>query len=356
MIVYFAKYKLPMKQTKIKQAVNTFMKNSVTLNDVAKLAGVSPITVSRVFNYPDLVSKKTAEKVNKAVQQTGYVPNLLAGSLASRRSSLIAVLIPSILNLDYTETARFLIEILENEGFQVFLNETGYNENDEEKAIKAILSRRPEAIVLTGTHHSAQTRKMLLASSIPIVEIWDMVESPLDIIVGFSHYRVGQMAADYFIKKSYSNIAALFAPDYRAQLRLRGFTDTLKQHNISPHTILTMKEASTLKVGRAGFKTIFHSHFRHGGLFCSSDTLAHGALIEAQSLGLDIPKDIHILGFGNQHFSDQIIPALSTIHIDRKMIGQQAAKALIEHMQSNDLGNPIIEVPFKIIERTSTGG
>lgn len=330
------------------------MKNSVTLNDVAKLAGVSPITVSRVFNYPNLVSKKTAEKVNKAVAQTGYVPNLLAGSLASRRSSLIAVLIPSILNLDYTETARFLIETLEKEGFQVFLNETGYDENEEEKAIRAILSRRPEAIVLTGTQHSAQTRKMLLASGIPIVEIWDIVESPLDIIVGFSHYRVGQMAADYFIKKGYSDIATLFAPDYRAQLRLKGFTDTLKQNNIVIHTSLTMKEASTLKVGRTGFKTILHSNFHKGALFCSSDTLAHGALIEAQSHGLNVPKDIHILGFGNQHFSNQIIPTLSTIHIDRKMIGQQAAQALIEQMQTNDLSNRLIEVPFNIIERELT--
>ena len=131
---------------------------SVTLDDVAKLAGVSPITVSRVLNQPQLVAAATADRVHRAISRTGYVPNLLAGGLASRRSKLIAVIIPSIINPVYAETMRFLIDRLGESEYQVLLGESGFTTESEEKLILAILSRRPDAIFLTGTVHSSESR------------------------------------------------------------------------------------------------------------------------------------------------------------------------------------------------------
>jgi LacI family gluconate utilization system Gnt-I transcriptional repressor len=297
------------------------------------------------------VSPATVEKVQDAISRTGYVPNLLAGGLASRRSRLIAAIIPSIINPIYAEPVRFFIDRLRTEGYEVLLGESGYTTVVEEDLILAILSRRPDGIFLTGTEHSAESRRRLLSARIPVVETWDMTPTPLDVVVGFSHEKVGREVAEYLYKKGYGRFAVVTANDRRAQVRLREFNSTLAQHGVAEVPTITVPVPSTLMLGRNGLARLLEMGFRSGVIFCSSDTLAHGVLTEALSRRLSVPGDLAIVGFGDQSFAPHTHPALSTVRIDRAEIGRRAAEALLGRMQGRTGMDTIIDVGFQVMER-----
>ena len=194
----------------------------ITLDDVSKLAGVSAITVSRALNTPERVSPKTREKVRLAVERTGYVPNLLAGGLASNRSRLVAALVPTIAGPVFLETIQALTEALAEAGYQLMLGQSGYGNSREDALIDAIVGRRPDGIVLTGIMRSAEGRRRLIASGIPVVETWDLTPTPIDMLVGFSHEKAGAAVAHYLHGKGYRRPAVVTGDDQRANLRRAG--------------------------------------------------------------------------------------------------------------------------------------
>lgn len=327
---------------------------SVTLEDVARLAGVSTITVSRSLNHPEKVAAATLERVNKAISQTGYVPNLLAGGLASRRSRLIAVIIPSITNLVYTETIQYFSERLKSAGYQVLLGESGYPQTSEQSLISAILSRRPDGILLTGVTHSPDCRRLLLAADIPVVETWDLTPTPLDVVVGFSHVRVGEAVADHLVEKGYRRFGTVSADDRRAQVREQSLIARLASHGITDISRSTVPAPTDMHLGRTGAARLLDAGFREGALVCSSDTLAQGVLVEAQSRGISIPRDLAIFGFGDQRFAADTFPALSTVRVDRPRIGELAAEALLKRIAGEEVSEHVIDVGFEIVERATT--
>ena len=324
---------------------------SVTLDDVAKLAGVSPITVSRAVNQPGKVAAKTLEKVNQAIARTGYVPNLLAGGLASRRSRLIAAIIPSVSNSVYAETTCFFSERLRDSGYQVVLGESGFDEEQEESLISAILSRRPDGIFLTGINHSATCRRILMGANIPVVETWDLTPTPLDTVIGFSHQRVGEAVAEYLLLKGYQRIGIVSATDHRAQIRQKAFLETLTKKGMTDVAISVVPVPNSFKLGREGLADLLDKGFTGGAVFFSSDTLAQGGLAEAQSRGLAIPEDLALVGFGDQPYAAYTFPALTTVKFDRKAIGMRAAEILLEKMNGDYQQENVIDVGFSIIER-----
>ncbi len=326
---------------------------SVTLDDVAKLAGVSPITVSRVLNHPGKVAAKTLERVQQAIERTGYVPNLLAGGLASRRSRLIAAIIPSISNSVYAETIQFFTERLLDFGYQVLLGESGYDELREEKLISAILSRRPDGVFLTGINHSASCRKILLTADIPVVETWDLTPTPLDVIVGFSHEQVGRAVARFLDEKKYQRIGIVSAADQRATIREKGFVDELRKLGIDV-AISPVPVPTNFRLGRVGLAHLLDNGFRDGAVFFSSDTLAQGGLEEARSRGIAVPENLAIIGFGDQPYAAYTCPSLSTVRFDRAEIGRRAADVLLERIEGKPVQQNIIDVGFSIVERETT--
>ena len=328
--------------------------DSVTLEDVARLAGVSTITVSRALNYPDKVASKTLEKVNRAISQTGYVPNLLAGGLASRRTRLITAIVPSLANMVYAETIQYFSKPLRDAGYQVLLGESGYPEASEQTLVSAILSRRPDGILLTGVNHSADCRRLLLAAKIPLVETWDLTPSPLDVVVGFSHERLGAAVADFAVRKGYRRVATLSASDRRAKYREAALLGRLAELGIQEISCAEVPVPTDLRRGRNGLARLLDQGFTDGLVCCSSDTLAQGALIEARARGLLVPQELAIIGFGDQSFAADLYPALSTVRIDRPRMGELAANALIARIDGRPLDSPVIDVGFTIIERETT--
>lgn len=328
--------------------------DSITLEDVARLAGVSTITVSRALNQPDKVAADTLDKVTRAIDQTGYVPNLLAGGLASRRTRLIAAIVPSITNLVYAETIQYFSARLKEAGYQVLLGESGYPQHDEQSLITAILSRRPDGILLTGVNHSIDCRRRLLAANIPVVETWDLTTTPLDTVVGFSHERAGEAVADYLVEKGYRRIGTVSADDRRAQFREQAMRRRLASHGVDEVMASQVPVPTDLRRGRLGLAQLIDQGFQGGAVSCSSDTLAHGVLVEAQARGIRVPEDLAVIGFGDQSFAADTYPALSTIRIDRSRMGRLAADALLSRIDLKPLDDQVIDVGFEIISRGTT--
>jgi len=324
----------------------------VTINDVAKLAGVSAITVSRALNQPGTVSPATLEKVKGAVASTGYVPNLLAGGLASNRSRLVAAVVPTIVGPVFLQTIQALTEALAEAGSQVLLGQSGYAESREDALIEAIIGRRPEGIVLTGIMHSPEGRRKLAASGIPVVETWDLTDDPVDMLVGFSHHDVGVAVAEHLCAQGYQHPAIVTANDYRAQRRRAGFEEALQRRGITPQ-VITVGAPTTFRDGRASLAGLLQGSPRADAVFCSSDVLAHGVITEAQARGLSVPRDFGVVGFGDLSFAADLNPALTTVHIDGPTIGRQAARFILDRAAGRDPGPRIRDIGFSIVKRES---
>jgi len=325
----------------------------ITLSDVAKLAGVSAITISRALNTPDRVSPDTLQRVRDAVARTGYVPNLLAGGLASNRTRLVAALIPTIAGSVFLETVQALTDSLAGAGYQLMLGQSGYTGAREDALIDAIVGRRPDGIVLTGIMHSPQGRKRLLAAGIPVVETWDYTPTPIDMLVGFSHEKVGAQVADWLHARGYRRPAIVTADDHRAGLRRRGLEARLRELGVKKVAACVVNAPSTLGNGRAGLIELLAQDPKIDFVFCSSDVLAHGVVTEAQAQGLKVPEHLGVMGFGNLGFSADIHPALSTVNVDGAEIGRQAAQFIIDRQAGREVGSNVRDIGFSILARAS---
>jgi LacI family gluconate utilization system Gnt-I transcriptional repressor len=324
---------------------------SVTLAEVARLAGVSAITVSRALNTPDRVAPDTLKQVRDAVEQTGYVPNLLAGSLASSKSRLVAALVPTIAGPVFLETIQTLTESLAEAGYQLMLGQSGYSGSREDALLDAIIGRRPDGIVLTGVMHSEQGRKRLQASGIPVVETWDLTSDPIDMLVGFSHEEVGRAVFQYLHQRGIRHPAILTADDYRAGVRCKAFMQAAEEALIHQVPIQSVPAPTTLKNGRAGLAALLRVEKRIDAIFCSSDLLALGVLIEAQSRGIGIPRDLRVIGFGDLSFAADTHPALTTVRINGTQIGKQAAKFIVDRAAGREIPNRLVDIGFSIVRR-----
>jgi DNA-binding LacI/PurR family transcriptional regulator len=179
----------------------------VTLNTVARQAGVSAITVSRYFNQPEQVSPERRERIAEVVAELGYVPNLVAGGLASARGRIVAMVIPNISGPIFANTIQGFSDTLSRHGYQLLLASSYFSAEQEESAVRAFLGWSPAALVLTSRFHSAGTEKMIADADIPVVETWDYVPEREPLQIGFSHYEVGVTAARYLHGQGYRRIA-----------------------------------------------------------------------------------------------------------------------------------------------------
>jgi LacI family gluconate utilization system Gnt-I transcriptional repressor len=325
----------------------------VTLDDVAKIAGVSAITVSRVVNRPELVARETVEHVQRAIARTGYVPNLLAGGLASRRSRLVAALVPTVANSIFIEMIQALTDTLWAARYQVVLGLAGYSER-EDALVTAILSRRPDALFVVGVSHSPESRRRILAARIPVVEAWDLTTAPLDMAVGFSHEKVGAAVADHLVARGYRRIATIWTDDEGAMRRRAGFLAGLARHGLAEAGAHGVKPPTTLHVGRRGLAALLDRGVAFDAVACSSDAMAHGALCEAQARGLAVPDRLGIIGFGDLDFAADTVPALSTVRIDRTAIGRIAAESLLARIEGGAPRDKVIDVGFEVVARATT--
>lgn len=329
---------------------------SVTVKDVARQAGVSPITVSRAVNTPDQVSEETLKRVRAAVARTGYVPNLQAGSLRLARSNLVAAVVPTVRGPVFLETVQSLTDALDAGGYQLLLGQSGYGNSREDALLDAIIGRRPVGIVLTGMSHSPEGRARLLASRIPIVETWDLAPEPIDMAVGFSHERIGVEVREFFRSRGRKRPGLVSADDERARRRATGFARRSRKHAAEQAKVPVawIPAPATLAAARAGFAALLAQDPKVDAIFCSSDVVALGVLTEAHARGMRVPDDLAIMGLGDLEFAAGVLPALSTVRIDGTRIGRLAAAMIIDRAEGRRVAEPVVDVGFTLLQRGTT--
>src|SRR3954465_7743655 len=217
-----------------------------TLSAVAKLAGVSSITVSRVVRLPEMVAPETRGRVEAAMRELGYVPNQLAGALASgARTRSIGVLVPTIANSIFADTVQGLSDELEPLGYAVILAQSRYDDAREDHMLSALLSRRPEAIIMVGSPATEDGARLLRRAGIPVAETWDLPANPIDAVAGFDNYEAGVAVAQHLVTQGRRNLAFIGGDDPRATRRWHGFDDTARAAGVkAPRRLILDRNAS----------------------------------------------------------------------------------------------------------------
>nr|WP_163503492.1 LacI family DNA-binding transcriptional regulator [Halomonas socia] len=307
-----------------------------TLSQVADAAGVSAITVSRALNAPERVNAETRRHILATIERLGYVPNLVAGSLASASSRFIAVIVPSLSNAVFIEVIQGLQETFEAEGYQILLGNTDYDLDRETQLVRTFLGWSCSALVTAGLRHSDACRGLLSQWDKPIMEMMELGEA-LDLNVGLDHVAAGRCMARHLLQRGHRQIVYVggrMSEDYRAGLRYAGHREILDGEGLAA-PLLDLAHLGSLEAGAAALDRVLTSHPRADAIHFANDDLATGALLHAQRLGLGVPKDIAIAGFNGLPLGQHVTPRLTTIRSPRQYMGQLAAKRLLAHLQGD---------------------
>jgi LacI family transcriptional regulator, gluconate utilization system Gnt-I transcriptional repressor len=328
------------------------------MEDVARLADVSLITVSRVLREPDRVAQSTRERVLEAISTIGYVPNLVAGSLKSRRSGIIAAVIPSVAHSIVAEVTRGMNSVLRERGLHLLLGDSGFSPQEEEHLVSAFLARRPDAIYLTGTTHTAGTRRMLDSARIPVVEAGNLTDSPIDMSVGYSNRGAARAMTHALIASGRRNIGYVgqVGRDVidRVQDRYSGYRDALSENGIAFSTTLQAEVELSYRGGAAGMTTLLDHKSNLDAVFCTSDVIALGVLFECQRRKISVPRDIAITGMDDQEIASQCVPALSTVRMPRYEMGRRAAEMICQRLAGAAPAANAIDLGFNLVFRETT--
>ncbi len=326
---------------------------AVTLRQVAALADVAPVTVSRVLNTPAVVSPEVRDRVLGVIRETGYVPNRLAGGLASTRSRLVAAVVPTLSLSVFLPTVQALTDTLFDAGYQLMLGQTGYSTEREDALVEAIIGRRPDGIVLTGVQHSELTRTRLAGAGIPVVETWDLRPDPIDMVVGFSHTDVGAAICHHLAARGCRRLAVVTADDERARRRAQAFQDAAAARGLPPVRLVDVGIQRSLHAGRHALGQLLQADPGLDAVSCSSDMLAVGVVTEALARGLRVPEDLAVIGFGDLDFTAGLEPALTTVRVNGNAIGVQAAHQVMARAEGRADPPRIVDLGFSIVERGS---
>lgn len=323
------------------------------LDHVAARAGVSSATVSRFINAPAKVAPETAERIRQAIDETGYVPNLIAGGLASNRSRLVALLVPDITHSIFNATIEAMTEELSVDGQVVMLGLTGANNERMRDLIEAALARRADAILLTGELADPELRTKLAASGAAVIETWNLPDKAIDVAVGFSHRAVGADIARFIKRRGYRRPHLLTAEGLRARARRDGLVAEWASGGHGKPSEMLFPTPTEFGMGRHAFRAIREMKQMPDVVICSSDWLAQGLIVEAQAAGLRVPDDLAVIGFGNLPFAADMRPSLTTVDIDGARIGRESVAILRRRMagEAGVTGN--IDIGFRLMTRES---
>jgi len=322
-------------------------RRSLTLRDVSEAAGVSEMTVSRVLRNRGDVSAATRDRVLAASRALGYVPNKIAGALASQRVNLVGVIIPSLSNMVFPEVMTGISSVLDDTGLQPVVGVTNYSPEREESVLYEMLSWRPSGVIIAGLEHTDAARKMLENAGIPIVEIMDIDGTPVDSAVGISHRRAGLHMAEAIVAAGYRQIGFLgtkMPGDHRARKRLEGFVEGLAKAGLSVADREFYTGGSDLLKGREMTKTILARRPDLDFLYYSNDMIGAGGLLYCLDHGIDVPGKLGLAGFNGVELLDGLPRKLATMDACRLEIGRRAAEIIAGLRPDGVVGGEVIEL------------
>jgi LacI family gluconate utilization system Gnt-I transcriptional repressor len=325
------------------------------MEDIAAAAGVSLATVSRVFSQPDLVSEATREKVNAVAKQMRYLPNLLAGSMAANQSRVISAMVPVISNAIFAQTIEGLSSGLHGSGYELMLSQSGYDPAQEYSILRAFLGRRADGIVIAGALTDPHCREMLLHTRTPVVEMWELLDDPVDMVIGFSNFHAAQAAAQYLLAQGYRRFGFIGGTDQRTAARKQGFFGAVRDAGLpEPREVLIQSPShSSFAAGGRSLGQLLESDPAIDVVFCTNDLLAVGALFECQRRGLSVPKDVAVMGFSDLDIGQVSVPPLTTVQVGAYEIGRRASQMLLARLTGAADAERTVDTGFSIVRRQS---
>ena len=314
------------------------------------------MTVARVLREPGKVAAGTRARVQRELTRTGYTPDLVARGLASKRSGLIAAVIPLLTNSLIAEIMQGLSESLAPAGYHLLLGASGFSAAEEEVLVAAFLSRRIDGIYLTGVIHTAKTVRMLKQAGIPVVEGGNLTSTPIDMVVGYSNVEAARAMTRHLIGRGYDRIGYIGAhpkDNDRARDRRRGYELAMMAARRKRDPGLCIETSLDIDAGARAMGELLDRHRDLRAVFCSADAIAVGAMFECQRRELAVPQCIAIAGFDDIPIAAQVVPALTTLRVPRHAIGHRAGEIICDRLQGRALAQRVFDTGFELIARDS---
>lgn len=329
---------------------------ATTMKDVAKVAKVSPSTISRVINHPYMVRKETRERVLKAMEECDYSYNALAGALSSQKTRTLGLIIPTITNPIFSVSTRGVQDMAATMGFSVLVGNTDYNDASEESFIGLFQSKQVDGIILTGARIKDRILRFLRQKNIPFVITWSTHPDPDIDCVSFDNCKSAYKAVDYLINLGHKRIAMIagkFKISDRAQLRWEGYKKRLGDAGIRYREDYVIQCNYTPAEGMAAMHRFLRMKDRPTAVFCGNDILAIGAMRAVRESGLKVPDDVSICGFDDMDVSAYIEPALTTVRVPAYKMGSMAAELLISKLKERKEGRQHLILDTDLVIRDS---
>lgn len=324
--------------------------------DVAKEAGVSAITVSRVLRTPSQVRPETRKRVDAAVAKLQYVPDPAASALASSRSEIVGVMVPSVTNTVFSDTLRGIYDVAEAEAKQIQIVNTRYDSAEEERLLRIFLSQRPAALIVTGIDQSAAVAEMMRNVTCPLVQMTEIGPEPYDMMVGFDHRAAAFTATQHLIIQGFKKIGFLGArQDPRSIRRLEGFQAAAEQAGqFDPERVMFSQTPSSAPIGASQLKDLLTKAPDADAVLCNNDDLALGVLFECQRRGMKVPDQFGICGFNDLQVMETAYPSLTSVRTPRYEIGKQAMQMVLNRLADEAPVQKVIDLGFELMVRDST--
>lgn len=328
-----------------------------SMKDVALLAGVSTMTVSRAMRAPERVSPHILALVQSAITQSGYVPNRIAGSLSSNRTAVVALIVPSLRNALYAEMIKGISDVLMRNNLHLMISDSGFDLAEEETLVSEYVAQRVCGIVLHNTKHTPRTVEMLRGSATACVETGTLVTNPIDMVVSYSNHAAGKAMAAHLLALGYRRFAFASLPvamNDRLRQRRNGFLAGLRKAGLAIPPSLILEVEAGLESGSRALGRIVDIDPRVDAVFFAGDVLAAGAIFECQRRGLAVPSRIAVAASDDNDLMRNMVPPLTTVAFPRYEIGVRSAQVIVARTKGEDVSARSMDMGFTVIQRGST--
>jgi LacI family transcriptional regulator, gluconate utilization system Gnt-I transcriptional repressor len=326
------------------------------LSDVARQAGVSTMTVTRVLRDPDKVAPATRERVQRTIEAVGYVPDLLARSLTSARTDVVAAVVPTLSNSLIAEVTQGMSQTFARHGRQLMIGASNFSSRIEEEIVRSFLARRVDAIYLTGISQTPETIRMLRASGLPVVQGGNIPETPIDMAAGTSNTIASRTLVEGLIHRYGGEIGYIGhdpVDNDRARDRKLGYLAALAAAGVRPRPAWMLQRPLSMMGGADGITAMLALPDKPRAIFCGTDVIATGAIFACLRAGVRVPHDIAIAGYDDLEIAGQMTPSLSTVRIPRFDIGVRAAEMIDLALAGERPAEPVADLGFEIMWRDS---
>jgi LacI family transcriptional regulator, gluconate utilization system Gnt-I transcriptional repressor len=327
----------------------------VTLTEVARLAKVSPITVSRALRGERAVAAELVARVQAAASKLGYVPDPAARALASAKSHHVAVLIPSLSNTVFVDLLEAVHNTLFPLGYMTLIGVTHYQPAEEQLLLQNYLAHRPAGLLVTGFDRTDAAHKLIEKSGIPCVYLMETTRAKAVHCVGFSQVDAGHDMTAHLLSRGRKRVAFVAAQlDPRVMQRAEGYRRCLRAAGLYDASLeLLCPDRSSVALGVQLFEQMMRKHPQVDAIFFCNDDLAQGGLLAALRLRIKVPKQVAIAGFNDLAGSDQLLPPLTTVRTPRRDIGDKAAQMLLQLMRGETVAQSSVDLGYELVMRQS---